>query len=112
MKFAWRTCRRSRVAIAVALGAMICTAKVKGITPNEWRFRQTIDVPASGLVRVNLPAETLDVARQNLEDLRILNADGGEVPFLFSEHRHPRNRSCVQRSFARKSSARQRGSSL
>jgi hypothetical protein len=82
MKFASRICRRSRVAIAVALGAMICTAKVKGITPNEWRFRQTIDVPASGLVRVNLPAETLDVARQNLEDLRILKADGTEVPYF------------------------------
>ena len=82
MKFAWRTCRRSRVAIAVALGAMICTAKIKGITPNEWRFRQTIDVPASGLVRVTLPAETLDVARQDLEDLRILKADGGEVPYF------------------------------
>ena len=82
MKFASRICRRLRVAIALALGAMICTAKVKGITPNEWHYRQTIDVPASGLVRVNLPAETLDVARQNLEDIRIISADGGEVPYF------------------------------
>ena len=50
------------------------------LTPNEWRFRQTLEVGQSGLVRVSLPAETLDAARPDMEDLRILDSAGREVP--------------------------------
>lgn len=52
------------------------------ITPNEWRFQQTVEVPAAGLVRLNIPPETLEAARPDLEDLRLLNATGGEEPYL------------------------------
>ena len=27
------------------------------ITPNEWQFRQTMEVPQAGLIRFSLPAE-------------------------------------------------------
>ena len=34
--------------------------------PHEWRNTQTFEVPAKGLVRVNIPAATLDAARPGL----------------------------------------------
>ncbi|MGI9114702.1 MAG: hypothetical protein DLM73_10865 [Chthoniobacterales bacterium] len=53
--------------------------------PDEWQFRQTINVPAAGLVRVNLPAETLNAARPNLADLRVIDASGNEVPYFIDQ---------------------------
>lgn len=57
-------------------------AQVQAITPNEWRAHQTVEVPSAGLVHVELPPETLDAARPGLDDLRILDAAGSEVPYL------------------------------
>jgi Protein of unknown function (DUF3999) len=50
--------------------------------PHEWRNTQTFEVPAKGLVRVNIPAATLDAARPGLEDLRIIDSAGNQVPYL------------------------------
>src|SRR6516225_7315590 len=50
--------------------------------PHEWRNTQTFEVPAKGLVRVNIPAATLDAARPGLEDLRIIDSGGNQVPYL------------------------------
>jgi hypothetical protein len=49
---------------------------------NEWRQTQALIVPTVGLVRVNLPAATLYVARPALEDLRIVDPTGNQVPYL------------------------------
>ena len=38
------------------IAAFLHAALLGAITPNEWRFSQTIDVPATGLVRVNRAA--------------------------------------------------------
>src|SRR4029453_7707834 len=40
------------------IAVFLHTAMLGAITPNEWRFRQTIDVPTTGLVRINVPVET------------------------------------------------------
>jgi hypothetical protein len=45
-------------------------------------------VPASGLVKLGLPVETLDAARPALEDLRLYDDAGNEVPYLI-EHPVP-----------------------
>jgi len=50
--------------------------------PHEWRNTQTFEVPAKGLVRVNIPTATLDAARPGLEDLRIIDSGGNQVPYL------------------------------
>jgi len=50
--------------------------------PNEWRNTQTVEVPAKGLVRVSVPATTLDAAQPGLEDLRIVDSTGNQVPYL------------------------------
>ena len=68
--------------ITLLLAVFVFAGSLDALTPNEWRFSQTIDVPAKGFVRVNLPAETLDVARPDLEDVRVLDATDQEVPYL------------------------------
>jgi hypothetical protein len=50
--------------------------------PAGWQHEQPFTVPASGLVKLNLPIETLDAARPELEDLRLFDDAGNEVPYL------------------------------
>ena len=50
--------------------------------PAEWQHEQPFNVPASGLVKLSLPVETLDAARPALEDLRLFDDAGNEVPYL------------------------------
>ena len=63
---------------AILVAAQTCLA----FDPNEWRNRQTLEVPAKGLVRVNVPPATLDAAQPGLEDLRIIDSTGNQVPYL------------------------------
>jgi len=48
---------------------------------SAWSHRQTLDLGRSGLVKLALPAETLDRARPDLADLRIVDAQGAEIPY-------------------------------
>ena len=66
----------------VAFVTFLCATSLLAFEPNEWRQTQALKVPASGLVRVNLPALTLDAAQPDLEDLRIVDAAGNQVPYL------------------------------
>jgi hypothetical protein len=66
------------VALTIVVAAQTCLA----FDPNEWRNTQALDVPAKGLVRVNVPAATLDAAQPGLEDLRIIDSTGNQVPYL------------------------------
>ena len=50
--------------------------------PAEWQHEQPFNVPAPGLVKLSLPIETLDAARPALEDLRLFDDAGNEVPYL------------------------------
>jgi hypothetical protein len=61
---------------------LLCATSLLAFEPNEWRQTQTLNVPAPGLVRVNLPATTLNAAQPGLEDLRIVDAAGNQVPYL------------------------------
>ena len=66
------------VASAIFVAAQTCLA----FDPNEWRNTQTLDISAEGLVHVNVPAATLDAAQPGLEDLRIVDSKGDQVPNL------------------------------
>src|SRR5882672_1493293 len=66
------------VASAIFVAAQGCLA----FDPSEWRNTQTLDISAAGLVHVNLPATTLDAAQPGLEDLRIVDPKGDQVPYL------------------------------
>jgi len=66
------------VALTITVTAQTCLA----FDPNEWRNTQALEVPAKGLVRVNVPAATLNAAQTGLEDLRIVDSKGNQVPYL------------------------------
>ncbi|MCU0787474.1 MAG: DUF3999 domain-containing protein, partial [Verrucomicrobia bacterium] len=72
-------CRQRRsIALLIFLGAL----RMSAAPFSEWQYQQDIAVTGGGLVKVSLPAETLDAARPGLEDLRLVDAAGNEVPYL------------------------------
>ena len=50
--------------------------------PSDWQYVQQLNVPGPGLVKVSLPIATLDAARAGLEDLRLYDDAGNEIPYL------------------------------
>ncbi len=67
--------------LAAAL-ALLPLASLHALAPNEWQHRQALVVEQAGVIKLALPATTLDLARPNLEDLRLLDAQGRETPFV------------------------------
>ncbi|MGA2179354.1 MAG: DUF3999 family protein [Verrucomicrobiota bacterium] len=61
--------------------AVASSANAAGL-PADWQHEQPFTAPAPGLIKLNLPVETLDVARPALEDLRLYDNAGNEVPYL------------------------------
>ena len=49
--------------------------------PADWQYQQRFDAAGPGIVKFSLPAETLNAARPNLEDLRLYDDAGKELPF-------------------------------
>src|SRR5579859_1471408 len=67
-------------------GCVLLTAFSAAATvPSAWQHEQTFNVSTTGLVRINLPVETLDAARPALEDLRLYDDAGNEVPYLIEQ---------------------------
>ena len=52
--------------------------------PSDWQHEQTFNVSSAGLVKIDLPVETLDAARPALEDLRLYDDAGTEVPYVLT----------------------------
>lgn len=71
--------RRSRWA-TVAL-AFIAFLPLRALEVTEWRKRQTLRIVNPGTVIFALPPETLDAARADYGDLRLLDPAGREVAF-------------------------------
>src|ERR1035441_1866957 len=55
--------------------------------PADWQHEQHFDVSVPGLVKLSLPLSTLDAARPALEDLRLYDDAGMEVPYLIERPR-------------------------
>src|SRR5215831_3453087 len=68
--------------VIIALTILVLAQTCLAFDPSEWRNTQALEVPAKGLVRVNVPAATLDAAQPGLEDLRIVDSTGNQVPYL------------------------------
>jgi len=71
-----------RSGLARLLLASFLACHAHAATFSEWQQRQSIEIPAPGLVKVALTPGTLDVLRPALEDLRLADSTGNEVPFL------------------------------
>jgi hypothetical protein len=52
--------------------------------PSDWQHEQHFAVTAPSLVKFSLPAETLNAARPALEDLRLYDDAGNQLPFLIA----------------------------
>ena len=70
---------------AISLLFIFSSSAVYALTPNQWQFRQTIEVQAPGLVQVDLSAETINIARPDLSDVRIVDVGEKELPFLIDQ---------------------------
>ncbi len=73
------------VTLLIALAAVSLNAAA---LPGDWQKEQHFEIAAPGLVKLTLPPETLDAARPTLEDLRLYDEAGSELPFLI-EHPMP-----------------------
>jgi hypothetical protein len=83
----WRA-RRSPRGFGVGCRITVLTAALlAGFSPSaatlpaDWQHEQPFRVPTAGLVKLSLPVETLDAARVGLEDLRLYDDAGNEVPY-------------------------------
>lgn len=85
MKLRHRLLLCNRAAGAVLAFLAVSVAPLRALSPAEWRYGQALEVPAPGIMRVELPPATLNAARPGLEDLRLIDATGAEVPFLIEE---------------------------
>src|ERR1035437_3319228 len=70
-------------ALVVSCGSLAQAATL----PADWQHEQHLGVSASGLVKLSLPLSTLDTARPALEDLRLYDNAGMEVPYLIERPR-------------------------
>ncbi|ACB73604.1 DUF3999 family protein [Opitutus terrae] len=68
----------------VALSIFVAIGTARALEVTEWKYRQPLTVEQPGVLKLALPPETLGLARSNLEDLRLLDPAGREVPFVFT----------------------------
>ena len=78
---------RPPAALLLALGAILMAGRSSAADWSGWESRQEFSVTAPGLVKLSLPPETLDAARADLADLRVVDANGNEVPFALERPR-------------------------
>ena len=50
-----------------------------------WRHVQSVDVPAKGLIRLTLPSATINASKPGLDDLRLVDTNGAEVPYIVEQ---------------------------
>jgi len=72
---------RSKPLAVIFLILAVLSLNAAGL-PADWQHEQPFKVSAPGLVKLSLPVETLDAARPALEDLRLYDDAGNELPYL------------------------------
>lgn len=89
-----------RILNALVFGMLGAIALRSGDLSTDWRFEQSLAVPQAGLLKVSLPAETLGTARARLEDLRLVDPGGREVPYVIQRSQAAAASAQPARSFA------------
>jgi hypothetical protein len=77
-----------RAVILVLLAGMASSA-VAADLPAEWMNAQPVAIRQTGLLKISVPLETLTAARPALEDLRLYDSAGREVPYLLEKPVQP-----------------------
>lgn len=70
-------------AITIAVAAVPPPSLAALQIPPGWEYAQELSIPAAGLVELAIPPAALDRALGGLEDVRIIDGAGREVPYLF-----------------------------
>jgi len=68
--------------LVCAGGLLVSLSGNAATLPADWRHVQQFNVTEPGLIKLSLPADTLDAAQPALEDLRLYDDAGNELPFL------------------------------
>ena len=68
--------------IITALGLLTTALFAEGDPHAAWQHVQTVEVPGPGLVRIEVPIETLNVSAPRLDDLRLVSTTGIETPYV------------------------------
>jgi hypothetical protein len=76
----------SLVGLCALVAAWVSPARAAPL-PSDWQHEQQFEASAPGLVKLSLPPATLDAARPVLEDLRLYDTAGVEVPYLIERPR-------------------------
>jgi hypothetical protein len=78
----WRRADNLLCAAVISVFTLLATPTLNAALPGEWEREQSFDVATPGLLKLSLSVATLDSARAGLEDLRLCDDAGNEVPFL------------------------------
>jgi len=74
---------------ALHLAGLSGAAAAPAEWPAAWRYAQSLPIAQRGLHRISLPLDTLTRARPGLEDLRLSDPGGHEVPYLLERPARP-----------------------
>jgi Protein of unknown function (DUF3999) len=73
--------KRPNNILCACLLAITVSAGASNLPP-DWQHEQQFTVSKPGLMKISLPAETLNAARPGLEDLRLYDDAGNEIPYV------------------------------
>src|SRR6185436_18369058 len=72
----------STLVFAASLSLVLLTTFAQGVTPSWAYFTEVTPTPnAPGIYDLSIPLDVLDKSRPDLADLRLLDAQGKEVPY-------------------------------
>jgi len=94
-----RVCSPSPIAALLRSLVLALALTAAAADFSAWPQRQELRVPAPGLIKLSLPLDTLDAARAGLEDLRLLDPQGNEVPYLVERFARPQGVTRPARTF-------------
>jgi hypothetical protein len=70
------------VAVSFSVFALFRCFSVLAALPEAWQYAQHFEINAPGLVKLVLPLDSLNASRPGLEDLRLRDDAGNELPYL------------------------------
>ena len=72
----------NRSAFLLLLSVACTSHHLSALDVTAWKHQQPVNITTPGITRLELPAETLNASRSQLEDIRLLSPTGVETPFV------------------------------
>lgn len=85
--------------VLLGLSAALSGTVTFALDATTWQHEQSFEVSASGITRLELPAETLNASRAGLQDLRLLSPTGVETPYIIERFSLTPPREAAVRTF-------------